>query len=160
MKNNFSKITSDIQVLEDHLLDPHEVSKKLELKDRSRRNNVCFDGLTEDPNEIWDDCEKYRTSFLIIYIEGNIEIYKGHRFGKLKGSHPFTIVCIFLRFKDKQNIFQNAKKLKDIKIFVYKDFCSDTMELPKSLWEKVLECRRQGTYVYLNYKAIVVRDKS
>ena len=57
---------SDIQVLEDHLLDPHEVSKKLELKDRSRRNNVCFDGLTEDPNEIWDDCEKYRTSFLII----------------------------------------------------------------------------------------------
>ena len=47
-----------MQVLEDDLLDPNEVSKKLiELKDRSRRNNLRFDGLTEDPNETWDDCE-------------------------------------------------------------------------------------------------------
>ena len=37
-----------MQVLEDDLLDPNEVSKKLfELDDRSRRNNLRFDGLTE-----------------------------------------------------------------------------------------------------------------
>ena len=35
-KNGISKIKSDLQVLEDHLLDPNEVSKKLiELEDRS-----------------------------------------------------------------------------------------------------------------------------
>ena len=52
MKNDISKIKSDMQVLEDDLLDPNEVSKKLtELEDRSRRNNLRFDGLTEDPNE-------------------------------------------------------------------------------------------------------------
>ena len=35
-KNDISKIKSDLQVLEDHLLDPNEVSKKLiELEDRS-----------------------------------------------------------------------------------------------------------------------------
>ena len=34
-----------MQVLEDALLDPNEVSKKLiKLEDRSRRNNVRFDG--------------------------------------------------------------------------------------------------------------------
>ena len=35
MKNDISKITYDMQVLEDDLLDPNEVSKKLiELQDR------------------------------------------------------------------------------------------------------------------------------
>ena len=33
-----------MQVLEDDLLDPNEVSRKLiELEDRSRCNNLCFD---------------------------------------------------------------------------------------------------------------------
>ena len=53
VKNDISKIKSDMQVLENGLLDPNEVSKKLtESEDRSRCNNLCFDGLTEDPNEI------------------------------------------------------------------------------------------------------------
>ena len=34
-----------MQVLEDDLLDPNEVSRKLiELEDRFRCNNLCFDG--------------------------------------------------------------------------------------------------------------------
>ena len=32
--------------------------------------------------------------------------------------------------------------------------CSDTTELRKSLWKKVLEYRRQGKYAYLNYRTI------
>ena len=134
VKNDISKIKSDMQVLEDDLLDPNEVSKKLtELKDRSRRNNLRFDGLTEDPYETWDDCERKVQDVLLnkLNIEGNIEIDRCHRFGKRRGSCPRTIVCRFLRFKDKQKFFQNAKKLKDTGIFIYEDFCSDTMELRK-----------------------------
>ena len=57
VKNDISKIKVDMQVLEDGPLDPNEVSKKLiELEDRSRRYDFRFDGLTEDPNEILDDC--------------------------------------------------------------------------------------------------------
>ena len=144
-----------MQVLEDDLLDPNEVSKKLiELEDRSRRNNLRFDGLTEDPNETWDDCERKVQDVLLnkLNIEGNIEIDRCHPFGKCRGSRPRTIVCRFLRFK--------CEKLKDTGIFIYEDFCSDAMELRKSLWEKVLEYRRQGKYAYLNYRTIVVRDKS
>ena len=59
MKNDISKIKSDVQVLEGDFLHPNEVPKKLiELGDRSRRNNLHFDGLTENPNETWDDCEQ------------------------------------------------------------------------------------------------------
>ena len=136
MKSNISKEKSDMQVLEDDLLDPNEVSKKLiELEDRSRRNNLRFDGLTEDPNETWDDCERKVQDVLLnkLNIEGNIEIDRCHPFGKCRGSRPRTIVCRFLRFKDKQKILKNVKKLKDIGIFICEDFCSDTMELGKSL---------------------------
>ena len=96
VKNDISKIKSDMQVLEDDLLDPNEVSKKLiELEDRSRRNNLRFDGLMEDPNETWDDCERKVQDFLLnkLNIEGNIEINRCHRFGKRRGSRPCTIVC-------------------------------------------------------------------
>ena len=104
-----------MQVLEDDLLDPNEVSKKLiELEDSSRRNNLSFDGQTEDPNETWDDFERKVQDVLLnsLNIEGNIEIDRCHRFGKRRGSRPLTIVCRFLRFEDKQKILQNAKKLK------------------------------------------------
>ena len=136
VKNDISKIKSDMEVLEDDLLDPNEVSKKLiELEDRSRRNNLRFDGLTEDPNETWDDCERKVQDVLLnkLNFEGNIEIDRCHRFGKRRGSRPRMIVCRFLRFKDKQKILQNAEILKDTGIFIYEDFCSDTMELWKSL---------------------------
>ena len=59
MKNDISKIKSDVRVLEGDFLHPDEVPKKLiELGDRSRRNNLHFDGLTENPNKTWDDCEQ------------------------------------------------------------------------------------------------------
>ena len=48
---------------------------------------------------------------------------------------PRTVVCRLNRFKDKQHILNNAKKLKNTGIFIYKDFSKDTMELRKSLWE-------------------------
>ena len=45
---DISKIKCDMQALEDDFLDQNEVPKKLiELEDRSRRNNLCFDGLTD-----------------------------------------------------------------------------------------------------------------
>ena len=110
----------------------------------------------------WDDCERKVQDVLLnnLNIESNIKIDQCHRFGKCRGSRPRTIVCRFLRFKGKQKILQNAKKLKDTGIFIYEDFYSDTMELRKSLWKKVLEYLRQGKYAYLKYRTILVRYKS
>ena len=98
--------------------------KLIEFEDRSRRNNLCFDGLTEDPNETWADCERKVQEVLSnnLNIKGNIDIDRCHRFRKRRGSRPRTIVYRFLRFKDKQNILQNAKKLKNTGIYIYEDF--------------------------------------
>ena len=54
VKNDISQIKSDIREMEDDLLDPYDVSNKLvEMEDRSRRNNIRFDGLVENAKETW-----------------------------------------------------------------------------------------------------------
>ena len=57
-----------------------------------------------------------------------------------------------------QKILSNAKKLKNTGIFVYEDYCKETMDLRKSLWEEVLQRRQQNKIAYLNYRSVVVRE--
>ena len=61
--------------------------------------------------------------------------------------------------KDKENILQNSKKLKNAGFHTYKDFCKVTMELWKSFWEEVLGDRQQNKIAYINYRPVVVRDR-
>ena len=141
VKNDISQIKADMREMENDLLDPYDVSNKLvEMEDRSRRNNLRFDGLVENSKETWEECERKVQEVISnrLEIEHDVEIKRCHRMGKRKGNRPRTIVCNFLRFKDKQKILQNAKKLKDTGIYVYEDFSNETMEVRKSLWEKVL----------------------
>ena len=69
------------------------------------------------------------------------------------------IVCKLLRFKDKQNILRKEKLLKGTNIFINEDYCEETVEYRKELWEEVKVLRSQGKIAYLNYKSIVSRDK-
>ena len=161
VKDDISKMKSDVRLIERDLLDPNDVSEKLiELEDRSRRNNLRFDGLAEYTNETWDNCERKIQKNLSdkLEITEDVEIERCHRMGKRKGNRSRTIICKFLRFKDKQKILKNAKKLKNSGIYIYEDFCNDTMELRKSLWEEVMEHRRQGKFAFLNYRSIIVRN--
>ena len=50
-----------------------------------------------------------------------------------------TIICKITKNKVKQKILKSAKYLKDKGIFICEDFCKDTMDLRKKLWNKVLE---------------------
>ena len=59
VKNDISQIKADMREMENDLLDLYDVSNKLvEMEDRSRRNNLRFDGLVEHPKETWEECEQ------------------------------------------------------------------------------------------------------
>ena len=163
VKNNIKKVKSDMKEITEDLLDSDKVSSKLiELEDRSRRNNLRIDGIAEDQNESWHECEEKVLEVIKekLEIQDPIEIDRCHRMGKHKRNRPRTIIFKLNKFKDKQKILQNARNLKYTGIFIYKDFCDDTMELRKSLWEQVLEHHWQNKITYLNYSSIVVGDRS
>ena len=74
-------------------------------------------------------------------------------------SKPRTVVCKFLRSKDKHKNLQSSKKLKNSGIFIYDDFFKVTMELKKSLWEEVLQHQKQNKIAHLHYRSIAVKGR-
>ena len=117
--------------------------KIVDLEDRSRRNNLRINWISEKENETWYECEQEVQSLIKdkLGIAENIVIERAHRVKKKGNSDnpgkPRTIVCRSLNYKDKTNILKNAKNLKGKNIFINKDFSHETMELSKELWENV-----------------------
>ena len=114
------KLQEQINESWDYQIDPGRLEfterKLVELEDRSRRNNIRIDGITEKENETWDECEQEVTSLIKekLGIAENIIIERSHRIKKKGNSEnsgkPRTIVRRFLNYKDKTNILKNAKK--------------------------------------------------
>ena len=74
----------------------------------------------------------------------NVEIDRAHRTWRKNRNKLRAIVCKLLQFKDKQNILRKAKLLKGTNIFINEDYCQDTVEYRKELWEEVKVLRSQG----------------
>ena len=135
VKKGITKLENNNKSTEKDLLDPGDVSAKLvELEDRSRRNNLRIDGLQETPNETWKTCEEKVQEVLKNNFAKEVEIDRCHRVKSRNqsGQHPgcpCTIICQFNKFKDKQQILNNTKKLRDRGIYIYEDFSKDTMVL-------------------------------
>ena len=116
-------------------------------------------------NETWDECEErvQELTEVNLGITDTIEFERCHRISAQTNSsknqnRSRTITCNVTKFKDKQKTLKCAKCLKDTVIFIYEDFCKDSMDLRKKLWNKVLEYRKQNKFAYLNYRSIVVRE--
>ena len=135
--------------------------KLVEIEDRSRRNNLRFDGLAESQGESWEQTSDkiYR------FIEGeldidcsNVIIERAHRTGRHREGKPRAVVAKFLNYNDKIAILRNCKNLKGTPFCVYEDFSKETVTLRKELWKTVLANRQKGKVSYLNYRSVVCRD--
>ena len=121
----------------DYQVDPEHVTNKLiDLEDRSRRNNLRIDGMSESRNETWEECEEEIQKVLNKKLGvKNVQIERAHRSKRSKSINnsgkPRTIVCKLLNYKKKEEILRNTKKLKGNNIFINGDFCYETMQYRK-----------------------------
>ena len=137
VENELKDLKTDVKAIENDLLNADEVSDKLvELEDQSRRNNLRIDGIEESSDETWETCENKIKDVIKekLDIETDAELDRCHRMGKKRGNRPRTLICRFTKFKDKQCVLSNARKLKGTNIYIYEDFSQDTLGLRKSLW--------------------------
>ncbi|XP_065684358.1 uncharacterized protein LOC136096721 [Hydra vulgaris] len=89
--------------------------KLAELEERSRRNNLRFNGIQESENETLEESEKKIHENSRLGINNNIIIERANRTGKLDYGGKMknrTIVVKFLNYKDKQTIMENYSNLK------------------------------------------------
>lgn len=124
--------------------------KVINLEDRSRRNNLRFNGIVESEREAWIESEEKIRKVVKekLGIEKEVVIERAHRTGKFykpKGENTGrTIVAKFLNYKDKDMILTTfiEKELWKEKIYINEDFSFETLKLRKKALELELELEK------------------
>ena len=113
-----------------------DLGNKLDdLKNRSRRNNLCFDGIPESPNETWQESESKE---------------RAHRVGRPRSdSKPRKIVARFLNYKDRETVFKAKKKLHGTNMFVNEDYSDRVIKKRTEVMPKIKEARRKNQRAFL-----------
>ena len=142
--------------------------KPADLEDRSRWNNLCFDGFQEKTNETWEESERIITDFVKekLRIEEGILIERAHHTGKIRRNdgtrnRKRTIVVKFLNFKEKSRILHTyrEKKLWKEKIFVNEDFSEETASIRKSLLQKAKDLWSQNKTAKVVHDKLIIYEK-
>ena len=119
-------ITSDLRVKEVKV-QIEDIGNKLDdLENRSRRNNLCFEGIPESLNETWQESEskiKHLISSHMPEVGTDFVMERAHRVGTPRSdSKPRKIVARFLNYKDREAVFKAKKKLHGTNMFVNDDY--------------------------------------
>ncbi|XP_065645350.1 uncharacterized protein LOC136075841 [Hydra vulgaris] len=154
IKENEKKVSSELFI-----------DKIAELEDRSKRNNLRFEGFEEKENESWEESESKVKCFIKekLNIKHDIQIERAHRTGKQKESGQKkrrTIDVKFLNYKDKEKILDHYKRLKlwNERIYLNDDYSERTIEKRKILFAKAKELRSSGKYAKVVYDKLITRD--
>ena len=145
--------TNEVAVLSVKTLTTNLQEKIVDLENRSRRNNLRVDGITEHANETWQVCEEKIKELLKnkLKLKEDIKIERAHRIGKGIEGKPRTIVFKLL-------ILGCAKRLSGTGIYINEDYAKETVEKRKKLWEEVKRHRREGKYAIIQYDKFIVRN--
>ena len=148
------------QEIESLIIKNKEQDDKLRvLEDRSRRDNLRFDGIPEYKNETWADTEDILKDTLREQLGmNNMKIEGAHRTGTNTQSTCRTIIAKFTSYKTKERILKEAKNQKPKDIWIYEDFSKETVKIRKELWERVRELRSKNKYAILVYDKIYTCD--
>ena len=125
------------------------LAKVTELEDRSRRNNLRFDGISEVDDESWEESERRVKLFISNKLNidtDKLNIERCHRVGPKREGRNRTIICKFLNYKNRDEILNKyvKEKLWLQSFYVNEDFCAKTVEVRKRLFAEVKQQREQG----------------
>ena len=131
----------------DYQIDPNYVNDSLselqdkisEMEERSCRNNIRVDGVTEEQGETWEDCENKLSEILRDKLEvADVTIeraygVKPYQTQKNSKASPRAIICKIVIYKDKTWIFRKCNHLKGTSYYINKDFGKETLALWKHI---------------------------
>ena len=109
-------------------MNPEYVRNELiDLEDRSRRNNLRIDGISESRNETWQECaEEIQKVFNERLGVKNVQIERTHRSKRSKSNsnseNSRTIVRKLLNYNQKEEILRNTKNLREVTFLSMRNF--------------------------------------
>ena len=131
-----------------------------EFEDRSRSNNLKFEGLSEDLRENWEPFAENVRKLIKekLCVHGEVEIECAHRVCKFMSGKPRPVIAKFLRFTDKQNILRSSRKLKGTNVFINENLCKASMVKRRNLLPQLKQARGQGKIAYFSHTRLVIQD--
>ena len=166
LDDKFTHVESNSKFVDSHIKDLQERVEErkdefsgchkqiLYLEAYSRRENLKFEGIPELPES---SSQQNATSkeVLVNFMEDVLEIedakdmefQRVHRIGKPKsknGNGSRTIIARFLRFSDREHVFECGRKLKDTSYKMYEDIPKELHDLRKAQMNKLNKARQEG----------------
>lgn len=117
------------------------------LNNYSRRSNLIFDGITEQPDETSSALlDKIHQVFGKMNISNYkcIKLERYHRLGHKAGKSNRPVIIRFSFFQDRELIWSNKKNLKGSQIYLREDFCKETLEYRQSLFPIIKAAKSDG----------------
>ena len=139
-----------------------EIKAKLnDLENRSRRNNLRFDGIKDDVNESWDQTEDKLKAFIKnkLKVSDNIIIERSHRIGHFDDDKNRCIVAKFNNWKQHGQVLKAARNVKPPSMFVYEDYSDETMRKRIELIPLMKKKREEGKFAFIKVDKLIVRER-
>ena len=132
------------------------------LDDYSRRNNLRISGLPESPRETWQQCQVKVTNFFQTHFNMTPDFERVHRVGRTTrpNGKPRDIVARFCRYKERDNVYQERRKLANTgtHVFINEDLCPNTLAVRWAQRDALQDARSRGKTAFFRYRTLVVRD--
>lgn len=132
-------------------------TKHLYLESYSRRENLKFFGIPEREVSASEGGEAINTSDIVYEFmanalgledpRNNIEIQRVHRIGKSVDGKPRPILARFLRFPDRERVYQAGFGLRETNFMVLQDFPQEIIERRRKQMPKLKEAKSKGQRV-------------
>ena len=137
-------------------------SKVLYIEDQSRRNNIRFVNVPDEPNESWEQtADKVKTLLKDNLEMAEVPLARAHRIGKFdpESRKARTVVAKFERFQDREMALRNARKLKSKKIYIFEDLGDESQKKRIDQLPALREARKNGQIAYFNYTKLITRPR-
>lgn len=135
------------------------IIKVRNLEDKYRRNNLILHGIKETENNYQDlfNIIKKIIQNMGITID-TYEISTYHRIGRKQDETRVRPILIsFTSYKKKIEILKNKNKMTE-QTYITEDFSKETLEIRKSLQEKLKQEKAKGNEAFIRNNRIVIRE--
>ena len=160
LKKELSLAKDHIKVLESACENIH--SESVQLDAYSRRDNLLFDKIPEQANEV---CADIITKFCCDSLKmdqdevRNMKIVRCHRLGRPKPGQSRSIICRFHYFGDRQEVWNHRSNLKGTNYRIREDFPPEIVAKRNILAPVMYEARKHDLKAFLVVDKLRIGDK-
>ncbi|MEL7523390.1 MAG: hypothetical protein AAGJ80_17535, partial [Cyanobacteria bacterium J06553_1] len=137
-----------------------DMARRLDYQDdQGRRINIRVSGITELPNESWEQTQHKVSCVLQTQLNVTPVLERAHRVGRRPDDgKPRDIITRFKHQAERDAVFRNRRMMKGTDVFINEDHCPGTVEARRLQMPKYYEARKQTKYAFFNYRTLIIRD--